>query len=198
MAAEKPYYKSKDEDFMQKLKRSVYDGMRDMEPEDKKRAWKMMQRKVFLDDIHQIAIGKLEAKEPVYMGTGNYVPELAVITAKSLEFSKEARELVESIVKASKLSDVYYTGKYKTSRILKSHLEDHAEILDMEIKAIKPAAILAFGPVFPEGTTEHLGIPVVQTHGLTTLLTSEDDEEKKKLKAEIWNDVKQIKKILQP
>lgn len=192
-------YRSKDEEYMKRLKKSVFQGMKDMTLEDKRAAWKLVQRKVFMDDLHKVAIDRLDAQQPVYLGTGHLVPEVLVLTSKSLEFSKEAKDLVESIVKAARFDNVYYTGKYKCAKILKSQVDAYGDILEMEIKIVKPKVILCFGPVIDANmheVTEFNGIPAIVTHALSDVLNEEDDEVKAKIKATIWEDVKKIRKLL--
>lgn len=191
-------YRSKDADFMQNLKKSVIQGMRGHSKEEKKAAWEYMERRVIMDDMHKYAIEQLDTEEAVQMGVGDLRAGLLVLTMKPLIYSKEGRLFTEKIIEAGKFEHVYYTARYKVPTIYKSKKPIFDEILRSEIKVLKPKAILAFGPVFPEyklhEIEEHEGIPIVQTNLISPLLESDDEEFIKEEKKIIWNDVKQIRK----
>lgn len=190
-------YRSKDKEFMDNLKKSVIKGMKGHSVEEKKAAWKQMERRIILDDMHKYAIEELETEEAVQMGVGDLRAHLLVLTMRPLYYSKEGREFTEKIVGAGKFKHVYYTARYKTAKPLKSQKETFDEILRSEIKVLKPKAILAFGQVFEEygmnKVEEHEGIPIIQTNLISPILTSEDDDFIQEQKNIIWNDVKQIR-----
>jgi hypothetical protein len=191
-------YRSKDKEFMLTLKKSVIKGMKGHDVEDKKEAWDYMKRRVIMDDLHKFAIEKLGTDEPVQMGVGDLRSRLLVLTMKPIVHSKVAREFTERIIEAGKFKHVYYTSKFKTDTILKSQKQIFEEILESEIKVLKPKAILAFGEVFSEyglhEVKEHLGIPILQTDLISPIIKSEDEDFVKEKKNIIWNDVKQIRK----
>lgn len=188
-------YRSKDKVFMRQLKKAVYHGADD---EDEKRStWEYISRRVVIDDLHKYAIEQLDRDEPIEMGHGDLHARLLVLTMKPIVFSKEGKELTETIVGAGKFKHVYYTAKYKTNTVYKIDIPTFETILESEIKILKPKAILCFGEVLPVGShqiEEYMGIPVMQTHLISKVLKASDDEEVRGLKNEIWNDVKQIRK----
>ena len=191
-------YRSKDTDFMTNLKQSVIKGMRGHTKEEKKAAWDYMRRRVFMDDMHKYAIEQLDTEEPVQMGIGDLRSQLLVITMRPLTYSKEGREFTEKIVEAGKFKHVYYTARFKTPTIYKSKKPVFDEILRSEVKILKPKAILCFGEVFPEyglhEVKEHEGFPIIQTNLISSLLGETEQENVKKIKNQIWSDVKQIRK----
>lgn len=188
-------YRSKDKTFMRKLKRAIYQGADS--DEEKEWTWEFMSRRVLTDDLHRYAVEELDIDELVDMGQGDLHAHLLVLTMKPTSLSQEGQELIRTIVGAGKFKHVYYTAKYKVARPLKSQVKVFDEILETQIKALKPKAILCFGEVLPVGlhqVEEYMGVPVIQTHLVSTVLKEEDEEQQRKLKNEIWTDVKEIRK----
>lgn len=188
-------YRSKDASFMRQLKKAAYRGTDDQE--EKQMTWEYISRRVIIDDLHKYAIEKLDTDQAIQMGHGDLHAELLVLTMKPIAFSKEAKELAETIIKAGKFEHVYYSARYKTPTVYKDDIPTFDEIMESEIKILKPKAIICFGDVLSLGqheVVEHLGIPVMQTHLLSHVLKPADGVDVKELKNEIWNNVKQIRK----
>lgn len=190
-------YRSKDVKFMRQLKKAVYKGMSEEDDEEKQLAWKHMERRVIMDDLHKYAIEQIDMDEPVQMGRGDLNAHLLVLTMKPLTQTKEGKILAETIIDSGKFKHVYYTAKYKTPTIYKNKVPIFNDLLDSEIKILKPKAIITFGEVLPIGkrvVEEYLGYPVIQTHLLSKILNNSDADDVKKLKNEVWQDVKEIRK----
>lgn len=192
-------HRADDKLYNKSLKRAIYDLMESFSTSEAQHAWKTIQQTMIMNRLHEDLIKSLDISEPIYMGSGSYNPDLLVVTQKSKECSKETSDFLNLIKPGLWTNNIYYVGRYKHENPSRLHEDKFNEILNTQIKILKPKAILAFGSFFSETShlvCEHLYTPYIQTYGVYDFVMStqaQDELKVQNVKAQIWNDLRQIR-----
>jgi len=192
-------HRSTDKIYTKSLKQAIYRLMNEHPTSEAQHAWKTIQQTMIMNKLHEELITSLNISEPIYMGYGSCNPDLLVITQKSRECSIETSDFLSLISPGLWTSNVFYTGRYKHQNPSKLNEDKFNEILDAQIKILKPKVILAFGPLLSDDLhvlSEHLHTTYIQTFSVYDFVMAtqaHDDSKVHNIKAQIWDDLKQIR-----
>jgi hypothetical protein len=185
-------YKSKDIDYMRKLKKAVLRGMRGHMPEDKTYTWEYVRKQVTLDDLQAYAIGELG--KIVHFPTENYNAKIMIIFLQKPDGVE--LEIVERMMNAAKVKkeDVYitYLGKSETDTAEEGEVLE--KVLDGEIRIINPELILSFGlNIHPQAHTvvDFKDRKCLVTYDMDYII-KENETPLKERKQALWDDIKQL------
>lgn len=186
-------YKSKDVEYMSKLKKAVLKGMKGRTPEEKTYTWEYVRKQVTLDDLHQYAVSELG--KIVRFPTDNY--NAKIITVFLRPPTKEEIEILYRMLEAAKIpkDDVYITYYYKTSVETESEKSVLEKILNAEISIIGPKLILSFG--FPFHNQSHVvtdfkNSKLLITYDMQYVFQNDTMVSVGDRKRALWNDFKQL------
>ena len=186
-------YKSKDVEYMSKLKKAVLKGMKGRMPEEKSYTWEYVRKQVTLDDLHQYAVSELG--KIVHFPTDNYNAKIMVVFLHPP--TKEEKEILYRMLEAIKIpkDDVYITYYYKTSVETESEKSVLEQVLNAEISIIGPRLILSFGFPFHHQShvvTDFKNAKLLITYDIQYLFQNDNMVPVEDRKRALWRDFKQI------
>ena len=186
-------YKSKDVEYMSKLKKAVLKGMKGRTPEEKTYTWECVRKQVTLDDLHQYAVSELG--KIVRFPTGNYNAEIMTVFLHPP--TKEEIEILYRMLEVAKIQkdDVYITYYYKTSVETESEKSVLEKILNAEISIIGPKLILSFGFLFHNQShvvTDFKNSKLLITYDIQYVFQNDTMVPVEDRKRALWNDFKQL------
>ncbi len=185
-------YKSKDQEFMDRLKKSIYKA-KEIDKPGKEYVWQHMKKHIQMEDLRTYAITKLPGYI-IKLGQGDYNVPVVVVTQNTMTIEESA--LLLDALKAANLSvqDIYCTTVVKTeeeSTEVTNHVKAaiYNEIVAAEITIINPKAILIIGE------TSYLWedrLPIAwSAASLADCLTS-DSVLQKKHKTSLWKALQRV------
>lgn len=185
-------YKSKDVEYMQKLKKAVLRGMRGHMPEEKTYTWEYVRKQVTLDDLQTYAVSELG--KIVHFPTENFNAKLMAIFLHTP--SAEEIEILERMLSASnvKKEDVYMTYMGKAAVDTAEEGAVLEKVLDGEISIVKPELILSFGlNIHPQAhtVTDFKEAKCLVTYDMDYIMKDNAIPVAERKQA-LWNDVKQL------
>lgn len=184
-------YRSKDTEFLTRLKRAVARGMTDASKREKLVTWHYLKRRIVLDDLHRYAVAAYRPGQPLYMGTGSLFPDVLLVTPTPVYLEEESRQLLDAILEAARFRRVYLTSHQKTKTPVEA---DWDRLLDWQIRLLKPKGVLVFGSIFPLpiGEIQNKGESLLlQTHDLSELMG--EGEDVRRIKQETWWHIRLLK-----
>lgn len=180
-------YKSKDTDYMNRLKRAVLNGMPERHPNEKSYTWHYIQKQIMMDDLQAFAIQKLQ--KTVYFPTQSFNGKVMLVF-KTVPDELEM-ETIDKMIEAMKMKapHVYLTALHKIDTPNEEEQLFLHEVLMNEIKIIGPEKIISFGVDVIESEKhfvhEHENFHFIKTHEFTSIFQQDGGKAKKQL----WNDI---------
>lgn len=185
-------YKSKDIEYMRKLKKAVLRGMRGRLPDEKTYTWEYVRKQVTLDDLQTYAVGELG--KIVHFPTENFNARLMVIFLHPP--SAAELEILDRMMDAQQIKkdDIYitYLGKAKVETSEEGAVLE--KVLEGEINIVKPELILSFGlNIHPQThtVTDFKQAKLLVTYDMDYVLKDHAIPIHERKQA-VWNDVKQL------
>lgn len=185
-------YKSRDVDYMTKLKKAILKGMRGRMPDEKTYTWEYVRKQVVLDDLHTYAIGALG--RIVKFPTENFNGRVMVVFLNPP--SQQELDILYAMLKPvhAKKEDVYITYVNKAEIETEEDSKILQKVLESEISVIKPELILSFGPMLHHemhAVTDFKDAKLLVTYDMDYLFKESETPLVERKKA-LWNDVKQL------
>lgn len=185
-------YKSKDIEYMRKLKKAVLRGMRGQLPETKTFTWEYVRKQVTLDDLQTYAIGELG--KLVRFPTENFNAKVMVVFLHPP--SGVELEILDKMLSAAqvKKEDTYITYLNKSQVDTKEEALVLEKVLDGEIAIVNPDIILSFGlNIHPQPHTvgDFKTAKCLVTYDMDYLFRDDAIPVEERKRA-LWNDVKQL------
>lgn len=188
-------YKSKDIEYMQKLKKAVLTGMRGVMPQDKEYTWDYIRKQVTIDDLQTFMVNKLGRL--VTFPTKHFNGDVMAIFLNKP--SDNEIQILNKMMKQRAISEdkVYVTWLNKAEASTTEEKEVLTNTMNAELSIINPKLVLSFGVgIVPDMhmVTDFKDAKLMVTYDMDWLFKGQEVGDLSQRKHAMWNDVVELTK----